>query len=491
MLLSRRSKKRVDDLKQRETAGMKQPETTGNGGKQDMSDWIPVVDRKAGPLYRAIVDAMAADIAAGRLGEGDRLPPQRALAEKLGIDFTTVTRAYAEAQRQGLVEAQVGRGTFVRRRAKPPPSGRIDFAMNLPPRPSDPRLARRLAEGLAAMGEERGLNLLMRYQAPGGTAEDRTAGAAFLAPRVPSAEPGRVLVAPGAQGALAAVMLHLCRAGDVVLADRLTYPGFRALAGRLGLSLVGVDGDEEGLLPDALESLVIRHRPKALYLNPTLNNPTTITLSPERRADVVAIARRHGLALVEDDAYGALPLQPPPSLAALAPELTYHVAGLAKCLSPALRIAYLAAPDEETADRLKDTIRATATMASPLSAALATLWLADGTAAAMLAAIRVETRMREAIARTLLPAGSLLSDPACFHGFLTLPEGWTRDALLVRLEGIALGVVPSEAFALGDPPESVRIGYGTAPDRNSFETSIARIAALLSVPPSASGNWVV
>ncbi len=456
-----------------------------------MSDWMPVVDRKAGPLYRAIVDAMAGDIAAGRLGEGDRLPPQRVLAERLAIDFTTVTRAYAEAQRQGLVEARVGRGTFVRRRAKAPPSGRIDLAMNLPPRPSDPRLARRLAESMAALGEERGLDLLMRYQAPGGTTEDRAAGAAFLAARVPQAEPGRVLVAPGAQGALTAVTLALCRAGDVVLADPLTYPGFRSLAALLGLTLLGVPGDEEGLLPDALETLVLKHRPKALYLNPTLNNPTTITLSADRRRTVVAIARRHGLALIEDDAYGALPLQPPVSLAALAPERTYHVAGLAKCLSPALRIAYLVAPDEEAADRLKAILRATATMASPLSAALATLWLADGTGAAMLAAIRAETRMREAIALTLLPAGSLLSDPECFHGFLTLPEGWTRDAVLARLDGIALGLVPSEAFALGPAPEAIRIGYGTAPDRNSFETSIKRIAALLSVPPSASGNWVV
>ncbi len=448
-----------------------------------MADWLPVLDRAAGPLYRLIVERLAADIAAGELGEGDRLPPQRVLADRLSVDFTTVTRAYAEAQRQGLVEARVGRGTFVRRRAPLPPSGRIDLAMNLPPRPSDPRLTRRLFQSMAALGEERGIDLLLRYQAPGGTAEDRAAGAAFLAARLPDAAADRVLVAPGAQAALLAVTLHLCSRGDVVLVDALTYPGFRALAGRLGVTLVGVPGDDEGMLPEALGELAARHRPKALYINPTLCNPTTITVSSARRTAIVALARRHDFAVIEDDAYGALPLAPPPSLAALAPERSYHVAGLAKCLSPALRIAFLAAPDSDQADRLAGIIRATATMAPPVSAALATRWLSDGTAAAVLSGIRTETAARVAIARAGLPAASLRSDPDCFHALLSLPEGWTRGSFLARLDGIPLGLVPSDAFAIGAAPELIRIAFGTAPDRESFTRSIARIAALLAAPP--------
>ena len=449
-----------------------------------MADWRPDLDRGAGPLYRLIVAALAADIAAGRLEDGDRLPPQRALAEALQVDFTTVTRAYAEAQRQGLVEARVGRGTFVRRRSRTPPSGRIDLAMNLPPRPSDPRLTRQLYQNMAALGEERGLDLLLRYQAPGGTAEDRAAGAAFLEGRLPDVGAERVLVAPGAQAALAAVTLHLGGRGDVVLTDALTYPGFRALAGRLGLTLVGVPGDAAGMLPEALERLAAQHRPKALYINPTLCNPTTITLAPARRAEIVAVARRHDFAIIEDDAYGALPLQPVLSLAALAPERTYHVAGLAKCLSPALRIAYLAAPDADTADRLAGIIRATATMASPLSAALATRWLGDGTFAAVREGIRTETAALASIATARLPKDWLVSDPACFHALLRLPEGWTRAAFLARTEGLPLGLVPSDAFATGPAPELIRIGFGTAPDRVSFTRSLDRIAALLSEPPT-------
>ncbi|HWJ75596.1 MAG TPA: PLP-dependent aminotransferase family protein [Kaistia sp.] len=445
-----------------------------------MSGWKPVVDRGAGPLFRGIVDALAADIASGRLAPGDRLPPQRALAEALEIDFTTVTRAYAEAQRQGLVEAQVGRGTFVRRPHKRPPSGRIDLAMNMPPRPADPRLAARLWQGIAALGETQGLDLLMRYQAPGGTAEDRAAGAGFLAARVPGADPGRILVTPGAQGALAVVTMHLATRGDVILADRLTYPGFRALASRLGISLVGVPADEGGMMPDALEDWAARHGPRALYLNPTLNNPTTITLSAERRQAIVAVARRHDFAIIEDDAYGALPAKPPASFAALAPERTYHVAGLAKCLSPALRIAYLAVPDEVIAERLAGSIRALATMVSPLTAALATRWIGDGTAAALLAAIRSETAALQAIAAAQLPADLFQSDPAAFHAWLKLPPGWTRAAFLERLDAPGLGLVASDAFALDAAPEALRIGFGAAPDRENFKAAILQLSALIS-----------
>ena len=88
--------------------------------------WMPALGRDGGPVYLAIAEAIAADIDEGRLLPGMRLPAQRALAEALGIDFTTVTRAYAEAGKRGLVEGRVGHGTYVRLRQKQssPGSGR-------------------------------------------------------------------------------------------------------------------------------------------------------------------------------------------------------------------------------------------------------------------------------------------------------------------------------------------------------------------------------
>ena len=83
-----------------------------------MKSWAPVLQGREGPKYLAIADAIAADVAAGRLAPGDRLPPQRDLAGRLALDFTTVARGYVEAGKRGLVESVVGRGTFIRRHAR-------------------------------------------------------------------------------------------------------------------------------------------------------------------------------------------------------------------------------------------------------------------------------------------------------------------------------------------------------------------------------------
>ncbi len=162
--------------------------------------WRPTIRKADGPLYLAIADAIAADIADGRLVDGIRLPPQRVLAEALGIDFTTVSRAYNEARHRGLVEGRVGQGTYVKARratnARPATSGIVDMSMNLPPLFDDQALAAKLWDDMASLQAEHGLDLLMRYQAPAGTAHNRAAGAAWLRPRLGEVPVERVLICP-------------------------------------------------------------------------------------------------------------------------------------------------------------------------------------------------------------------------------------------------------------------------------------------------------
>jgi DNA-binding transcriptional MocR family regulator len=456
--------------------------------------WTPSIDKTTGPVYLAIADALAADIQAGSLRAGDRLPPQRALASVLGIDFTTVTRAYAEARRRGLVDGKVGLGTYVRAKSTPQsrqlPSGLIDMSMNLPPRFDDPELTARMWSGLTELEGAGGLGLLLRYQEAGGTAADRAAGVSWLSERLPGLVPERVLVCPGAQGALLAVAFQLAAPGETVLAEALTYPGFRSLAGHLRLRLVPVAMDREGIDPAAFEELCRTEQPKALYCTPTLHNPTTATMSLARREAIVAVARRHQVPIIEDDAYGALPLKPLPPLAALAPDLVYHVAGLAKCLAPALRIAYLAVPNTRIAARITGVIRATTSMASPLTAALATRWIDDGTAEAVRKAIRTETAARRAIAREFLAGDGAEGEPEAFHIWLRLSEPWTRGEFSTRLRSVGIGVVGSDAFALDRPPEAVRLGLGAARDHAELIQSLGIVADMLGQSPAMSSMVV-
>ncbi|MBC9176522.1 aminotransferase-like domain-containing protein [Pseudoroseomonas ludipueritiae] len=458
--------------------------------------WVPVLDRSAGPLYRVIADMLEQDIRTGLFANGARLPPQRLLAEKLGVDFTTVTRAYAEAARRGLVEGRVGQGTYVRGGHAPAPATSgprrnrsADLRMNAPPLPCGQSLQDDLRQDIGGFAAELDLDLLLRYQQVGGGPADREAGALWLTGRV-DVPPERVLVCAGAQGALLSLLSVLCEPGDVVCCEALTYPGFRSLAAHLRLRLSPVAVDGHGLLPDAFEEACRAQRPKALYCTPTLHNPTTATMPLERRRALLAIARQHGVPIIEDDAYGALAPDAPPPLAALAPEAVFHVSGLAKSVSPALRIAYLAVPEPCHVPRLAAAIRATTGMASPLTTALATRWIGNGTAAGVVEGIRRETAARHAIATETLPADHVAADPRAFHLWLRMPGEWSRGEFIARLHPAGIGIVASDGFAVSNPPEAVRIGLGAAEDRQSLRAALRRMADLLSEAPAMSSMIV-
>lgn len=227
-----------------------------------------------------------------------------------------------------------------------------------------------------------------------------------------------------------------------------------------------------------------------MFCNPTLHNPTTRTQPLSRRKALIDIARRYGVPIIEDDAYGALPDNPVKPLAALAPDIVYHIAGLAKCIAPALRISYLVTPDARTATRCAGAIRATASMASPLTAAISSRWINDGTAVAVLAAIRAETAHRQAVAKKILPSELVAADPQGYHLWLTIPEPWTRGEFAARLRAAGTGVVGSDAFALTSPPEAVRLSLGAACSANELENSLQIAADLLAEPPMVSSMVV-
>jgi DNA-binding transcriptional MocR family regulator len=452
--------------------------------------WVPRLKKGNTPVYLQIAGAIADDITTGRLLPEQRLPAQRKLAAALGIDFTTVARAYVEAQRRGLVDSTVGRGTFVcgRRRPSIPRAveGRpnIDLSMNMPPEPDAPEITRLMQEGFAAVGAR--VRDLMRYQDFCGSAEDRAAGVLWLRRRGLAVPAERMLVTAGAQCALLAVLAALAPPGSVICCEELTYPGLRALAGQLGLKLVGLPMDSQGIDAVAFAAACAQYAPKALYCNPTLLNPTTAVISPERRQALVEVARFHGVAIIEDDAYGFLPRSGPPPLASIGPDITFYIAGLAKCVGAGLRVAFLVAPDVQQAARLTASIRATTMMVSPITAALATRWIRDGTADLLLNAIRKECAVRLKIAARALPAGSYDAAPECFHLWLRLPPSWGRRVFASAMAAAGVAVVTSDAFTVGQGvgPEAVRVCLGGTADRYEVQHALELMGnALRHAPP--------
>jgi DNA-binding transcriptional MocR family regulator len=460
-----------------------------------MADWWPDLSASDKPRYLAIADAIAEDIRNGRLSPSDRLPPQRKLARRLDIDFTTVARGYVEAQKRGLIESRVGQGTFVRAggRRRHGPMARhpeiVDLSMNLPPEPDDPELLDRMQDGLEALGRD--LVYLMRYQGFGGVQADKDAASSWLARRALAPQQDRLFISPGAHPALLGILGLLAKAGDVVLSEALTYPGARAIAAQLGLELVGLPMDEHGVDADAFADACKRFKPKALYLNPTLLNPTTHTISQRRRAAIAETARRFGVAIVEDDPYGFLPTDGPPPFAALAPDITWHVGGLAKCLGAGLRIAYVVVPDARSGWLFASSVRTATVMASPVTVALATRWITDGTADALLAAVRQESIERQRVAAAILPRGSFRADPAGFHLWVSLPQSWTRSAFVGHMRSTGVGMVASDAFATeGSPPEAVRVCLGGPADRAAVRGALEFMAHALTESPTRASTFL-
>jgi DNA-binding transcriptional MocR family regulator len=457
-----------------------------------VESWSPTITDEPGPKYLAIVKALAADIGAGRLAAGARLPAQRALAKQLDVDLTTVTRAFNEARRTGLIDAAVGRGSFVRaaglalpKPAKPDPAGSVDFSMNMPPQPEEARLPERISRGMAALAGAPDVLARLHYQDSAGNQADRAAAAHWLGRRLGPLPTQRVLVTAGAQAALAAILVTLLKPGDTLCAPSLTYPGLRMAAERHGIRLVPVAIDDDGLLPEAFAECCRSERPRALYVVPTLDNPTTATLSTSRRERIAEIARSHGVAIFEDDAYGALAPDAPAPIAAIAGDVTWHIATLSKCVSPGLRIAYVVVPGTSEAVRLSAGLRAISMMAPPLTAALASRWILDGELDAIVAAIRRENAHRQRIARDALAGLSYGAHASAHHVWLLLPETWQRGAFGAHARQLGLSVVPSDAFAIGEAPEAIRVSLGAASDSETLRYGLSLLATLLAHPPGA------
>jgi DNA-binding transcriptional MocR family regulator len=460
-----------------------------------MADWQPNLSKIGKPRYLAIADAIAEDIRKGRLGPADRLPPQRKLARYLDIDFTTVARGYVEAQRRGLIESRVGQGTFVRASAKRRHGPMalhpeiVDLSMNLPPEPDDPELLDRMQDGLEALGRD--LVYLMRYQGFGGVQADKDAAISWLARRVLAPQQDRVFISPGAHPALLGILGLLAKAGEFVLSETLTYPGVRSIAAQLGLKLAGLAMDEQGVDVDAFAEACKRFSPKALYLNPTLLNPTTHTISLRRRMAIAEMARRFGVPIVEDDPYGILPIDGPPPFAAIAPDVTWHVGGLAKCLGAGLRVAYVVVPDARSGFLFASSVRTATVMASPVTVALATRWISDGTADALLAAVRQESTERQRLASEILPPGSFRAGAGGFHLWVSLPESWTRSAFVGHMRFTGIGVVASDAFATDSaPPEAVRVCLGGPADRIAVHGALEFMAHALTESPTLASTFL-
>jgi len=460
------------------------------------------------PLYGHLVSLLESAIARGELPSGTRVPPERALAQHLKISRTTVVSAYRELESRGLLRGYVGRGTFVC--AAPEPEG-TPFAWrgkiaaaalrssdstlrDIVRHSSDARLLS-LAAGEPAIDKfpneafQEAIAHLLRNDPAAAWRHAPTEGQpAFreaIADRYGMPRES-VLILSGAQQGLDLLARCLVDPGDAVIIDRPGYLGaiqsFRAAGAKLiGWDILRADSDE-------LEDLLVRYRPKLIYTNPTFQNPTGTTLPIRTRRELLSLAQRYRVPIVEDATYRDLYFtEPPPSSLRELDEhnLVIYLNSFSKVMAPGLRLGWISA-----APSIVDQIAIIKQRLDPHTPNLLQLAVArlirEGTFDAHLRTIRAEharrcAQMISAIQRHVPPNTLRFGRPAGgLYLWCRLALGASADALLDRALAAGVAFVAGSAFYADPAGDSeLRLCF-TSVLPQAMDESIRKLAGCLS-----------
>ncbi|GAA3945902.1 PLP-dependent aminotransferase family protein [Allohahella marinimesophila] len=426
-----------------------------------------------GAKYKRLAGAMEVKILEGVIEGGAKLPPHRTLADRLGVTIGTVSRAYAELEHMGLVMARVGDGTFVRQRGPQHQrdSGFSNFIVEVPDQYDMSRNMHISGAETSLLGESlmelardtQSLRELTLYTPEAGLERYRQAGATWLAHGNFNPQADQVLCTNGGQHGLLCTLMALMRAGDTIVTEHLTYPGLITAARMLGIKILGAEMDEEGLTPASLDELCQYNRISAIYCTPTLQNPTTGVLSPQRRAAIVEICRRHNLLIIEDEAHAVLVEDRPPPMSFFAPERSILISSLSKAVAAGLRVGFLHAPPM-LIGRVTAALRASCWMATPLAMELATKWIEAGIAEKLLRDQIGEISRRKELVQGLLEGLAYRTHPQSPHFWIEVPEPWRASEIESELKLKSYRITTAEAFAVGRAavPQFVRASVTNA-----------------------------
>lgn len=456
-----------------------------------MTNWKPDPTALARPAYLSLAEQFARAIESGALPSGQRLMPHRKLADALDLSVQTVSRAYDELNRRGLISGEVGRGSFVLG-----PGGEAQQPY-LPERPGeviDLSILKPVVETMHLEKMRAGFGWLAdNLAAPSALSfrpnmvmpHHRAVAAEWLMRQGIPAEASGVALTNGATPAITAAVMAAVPPGSGLAAAALTHHTLKPLCNYLGLHLEGVTMDRYGMTPSALDEVARRGMIRAVYTQPNVINPLATMTPPERRAELVEVARRHDLAIIENDILNIMIPDRVPPYAALAPERTLHICGFTKITLPGLRLAYLHAPPRY-ATAVANRHLVANWMATPPMADLLSHWVNDGTVTELASwQARAMANRHRVAAETL---GSLMPDchGNSLHLWIRLPEGWTEDSFVeqARLQGVA--VAGGRAFRAADKVrgEAIRVSLGST-RAEDLRRGLSVISAMLRDVPEA------
>lgn len=454
-----------------------------------MTMWMPNPTLISRPAYLSLAEQFARAIEGGELPAGTRLLPQRKLADGLGLSLQTVSRAYDELIRRGLVQGEVGRGSFVlgpggeaRQPYLPERPGEVIDLSILKPVVEAMHLDR-LRDGFAWLAENLSAASALSFRPNMVMPQHRAVAVDWLARLGVPAESSGVVLTNGATPAITAAVMGSVPVGSGLAAAALTHHTLKPLCTYLGLHLEGLAVDAHGILPAALDDVARRGVIRALYVQPNVINPLAVMMPADRRAELVQIARRHDLTIIENDILNIMIPDRAPAFAELAPERTLYICGFTKITVPGLRLAYLHAPPR-FATAVANRHLVANWMATPPLADVLSHWVKDGTVAELAAWQGRAMRDRHRVAQEVLGDRMPLCHPNSLHLWLPLAEGWTEQGFVDQARFMGVGVAAGNAFRSTEKGRvpAIRVSLGST-RADDLKRGLSLIGGLLTDAP--------
>ncbi|ATU93140.1 PLP-dependent aminotransferase family protein [Phyllobacterium zundukense] len=431
--------------------------------------------------YLNLADIIAEEVADGTLRPGDRLPPQRSFAYERKIAVSTASRVYAELLRRGLAVGEVGRGTFISGDARrgaaalsEPRAIRIDLEFNYPMLPNQTAL---IAKSLNGLEKPAALDTALRQATSVGTPASRSIAAAYLSQGTWSPAPEQLVFTGNGRQSIAAALATVVPTGGRCGVEALTYPFIKGIAARLGIALVPMAMDEDGVRPDSVEKAHREAHLSAIYIQPAIQNPLGMTMPAARRADLLRVVERLRLPIIEDNVYGFLDDEPP--LAALAPDACIFIDSLSKKVAPGLTLGFIVSP-HRLRESVIASVRSGGWTASGFAFAAAERMMSGGTIAELAGLKRLDARARQKLAVDRLSGFEIQTNGKCYHLWLTLPAHWRSQAFVAAAARRDIALTPSTTFAVtpGHAPNAVRLALA-APTMDQLDSGLHTLVALL------------
>jgi len=455
-----------------------------------MTIWTPILDTSQAK-YLALAQAIEVAINNGELQCDEKLPPQRRLADALEVTIGTITRGYSEAERRGLVVAQVGSGTYVRGKDNVNSSA-YDMNQNLPGQidmqaafaPEGPQ-TEMLADAMASMAAKPHLlSQLLPYAPELGHANHRSSFQRWLTSELLTLDACNFLITHGGQHAISVSINAICREGDSILTENLVFPGVLAAAQDKGVKVVSIAMDDEGIIPEKVLLACQRHKPRMLYLTPNSQNPCGTQLSVERRQALVDICREHNVLILEDDVQYIARNDKLVSMQQLAPEQCIYLSSFSKRFGGAMRIGYLVAPDN-IFNKIRLSLRASSWTNSPLLIHWLCEWMDNGELDKLEHWLEIEMNARQALASQFLSPWAPYNQKSSFNLWLVLPHGWLSHEFVEQAKSKGVLVRSADNYRVGQqiPSPAVRLCLSRPNTHKELTEALHVLKSLLEQGP--------